>query len=64
MGPAAQYLLERSNTKDGTVTATTVNVEVRTPTPTYEAELLEQEMKKTKHFKTSDTEVTIQTEHY
>jgi len=35
LGPVAQYILEKSNPQDGSVTATAVDIEVRTPTPTY-----------------------------
>ena len=67
LGPAAQYLLEKSNLKDGTVTATAVDIEVRTPTPSYDqtsSEIMEQELNEVSYFKTSsenDFEVSVDT---
>ena len=65
LGPAAQYLLEKSNLDDGTVTATAVDIEVRTPTPTFDetkTEFMEQELNKVSHVETNianDIEVSI-----
>ena len=41
LGPVAHYILEKSNPQDGTVTATAVDIEVRTPTPTYDQNRLD-----------------------
>ena len=65
LGPAAQYLLERSNLKDGTVSATAVDIEVRTPTPSHDetgAEFMEQELNEVSYFNSeNDIEVSIDT---
>jgi len=66
LGPVAQYILEKSNLIDGTVTATAVDIEVRTPTPTYDeakTEFIEEELNKVSHFETSSgnhIEVTVE----
>ena len=67
LGPAAQYLLEKSNLEDGTVTATAVDIEVRTPTPTYDetktdSEFMQQELHQVSHVEANlanDIEVSI-----
>lgn len=67
LGPAAQYVLERSD--GGIVTATAVDIEVRTPTPTYndaKADLIEK-LNKVSNVETSsenDTDVTITAENF
>ena len=67
LGPAAQYLLEKSSLEDGTVTATAVNIEVRTPTPTCDetktdSEFMQQELNQVSHVEANlanDIEVSI-----
>ena len=57
LGPAAQYILEKANPEDGTVVATAVDIEVRTPTPTYDeakSELMKEELNKLNHVESSD----------
>ena len=70
LGPAAHYLLEKANMDDGTVTATAVDIEVRTPSPTNNetnVELIEQELNKANHFETSpenDFQITVNAENF
>ena len=64
LDPAMQYFLEKAN-QDGGVTATAVNIEVRTPTSNHDeakAEISESEMNKINHIETStgnDIEVAV-----
>ena len=59
LGPVAQYILEKSNPQDGTVTATAVDIEVRTPTPNYDLGTIQEAVEIIKVETASGKEVEI-----
>ena len=70
LGPAAHFIMEKANLEDGTVTATAVDIEVRTPTPTNDEandESIEQDLNKANHIEASpenDFQVTVEVENF